>query len=65
MYEKDWPVVIVCPSALRYTWKEEINKWMPWVRNSEIHLVTFGREMMRDRCKFFIMSYEMSTKLCD
>lgn len=23
-----WPVLIVCPSSLRFVWKDEVEKWM-------------------------------------
>jgi SWI/SNF-related matrix-associated actin-dependent regulator of chromatin subfamily A-like protein 1 len=66
IYKRDWPVVIICPSALRYTWREEIMKWMSdWVRPCDVQLITFGREHLNMYAKFHIMSYEMSVKLCD
>ena len=38
---------------------------MPWIRNSEIHLITMGRENIRNNCKIYIISYELSVKLCN
>ena len=65
VYQEDWPVVIICPSALRYNWKEEILKWMTWINPSDIHLVTMGRETVKNNSKIYIISYELSVKLCD
>lgn len=38
---------------------------MPWIRYQDIQLITFGRESLKPGVKFYIMSYEISTKLCD
>ena len=29
IYKQDWPLLIIAPSSLRYTWKDEITKWIP------------------------------------
>ncbi len=31
IYKNDWPLLIIAPSSLRYTWKEEIKKWIPTI----------------------------------
>ena len=28
LYRKDWPVIIIVPSSLRYAWRDEIYKWL-------------------------------------
>ena len=27
-YESDWPLLIICPTALKHVWREEVRKWM-------------------------------------
>jgi SNF2 family DNA or RNA helicase len=65
VYKEDWPVIIICPSSLRYNWRDEILKWMPWIRMGDIHLITMGKENIRNHCKIYIISYELSVKICD
>jgi SWI/SNF-related matrix-associated actin-dependent regulator 1 of chromatin subfamily A len=65
VYQSDWPVIVVCPSGLRYNWKEEILKWMPDVHSSEIHLLATSKECIMNRCKFYIMSFDAAVKISD
>lgn len=29
IYKRDWPVLIICPSALKYNWRNEVRDWLP------------------------------------
>lgn len=44
-YRSDWPVLIVVPSSLRYTWVEEVEKWFPEITPHEINLVETGADI--------------------
>ena len=28
LYQKDWPVLVICPSSLKFAWRDEINLWL-------------------------------------
>lgn len=28
LYRKDWPVLVIVPSSLRFSWRDEIYKWL-------------------------------------
>ena len=28
-FNKDWPLLVVCPSSLRMVWEEELQEWLP------------------------------------
>ena len=38
-YTEEWPLLILCPASLRYTWPSEIEKFCPWIPSSSIYCV--------------------------
>ena len=38
-YREEWPVLIIVPSSLRYSWIDEIEKWFPEITPFEINLI--------------------------
>jgi len=54
-YQTEWPLLILCPASLRYTWPTEIEKWCPWIPSQSIHVVRgaddvhFARQIERWR----------------
>ncbi|KAG5223509.1 DNA annealing helicase and endonuclease ZRANB [Salix suchowensis] len=56
------PILVVCPAILRFSWAEELERWMPFCLPSEIHLV-FGHRnnpVHLARCpKVVVISYTM------
>ena len=37
-YQEEWPLLILCPASLRYTWPGEIEKFLPSIPPSAIHV---------------------------
>ncbi|GAB4813573.1 hypothetical protein N2152v2_000619 [Parachlorella kessleri] len=42
-YQEEWPLLVVAPASLRLVWAEELEKWLPQLRPSTIHVIE-GRE---------------------
>jgi hypothetical protein len=45
-YQKEWPLLIVCPSSMRFAWKTAILKWIPSIPQEDILVVTGGIEII-------------------
>jgi hypothetical protein len=38
-YQEEWPLLVVAPASLRLQWAEELERWLPHLRPSSIHVV--------------------------
>ena len=36
IYRTDWPMLIVTPASLKFTWRDELLKWLPSLRPVDI-----------------------------
>ena len=43
-YRSEWPLLIIVPSSLRYSWVEEFEKWLPDVDPAAINLIQSGSD---------------------
>ncbi|KAJ8662613.1 hypothetical protein O0I10_001575 [Lichtheimia ornata] len=43
-YKEAWPVLVICPSSLRFTWKGEIRRWLK-IPEDEIYVVLKGGDL--------------------
>jgi hypothetical protein len=41
--QEEWPLLIIVPASLRLVWAEELEKWLPQLRPSSIHVIE-GKE---------------------
>lgn len=37
--QSEWPLLILCPASLRYTWPSEIEKFLPWISSQSTYVV--------------------------
>ena len=55
-------MLIVTPASLKFTWRDELLKWLPSLRLSNIQLFKTGSESINLDCCIFIMSYDLARK---
>jgi SWI/SNF-related matrix-associated actin-dependent regulator 1 of chromatin subfamily A len=72
VYKEDWPLLIICPSSLRFTWHEELTKWLaPWFLTDpakDICLIRNGKDsslLSNMGAQIYIISYELATKMAN
>ena len=35
IYKEDWPVLILCPSSVKFSWRDELKNWLSDIINLE------------------------------
>ncbi|KAL9227343.1 hypothetical protein vseg_003040 [Gypsophila vaccaria] len=67
-FSDEGPILVVCPAILRYSWAEELERWLPSYLPADIHLV-FGHlnnpVHLKRRPKIVVISYTMLHRLRD
>jgi len=65
LYSTDWPLLIICPASLKYSWRDEILKWLPSMKQKDIQLFKQVREPFQKGIKIYILSYEVAARTSD
>uniref|UniRef100_A0A6Q2YA40 SWI/SNF-related matrix-associated actin-dependent regulator of chromatin subfamily A-like protein 1 n=1 Tax=Esox lucius TaxID=8010 RepID=A0A6Q2YA40_ESOLU len=61
-YRKEWPLLVVAPSSVRFTWAEAFRRWLPSVRPDSINVVVKGKDNLR--CGLVnIVSYDLLSRM--
>ncbi|XP_075210490.1 SWI/SNF-related matrix-associated actin-dependent regulator of chromatin subfamily A-like protein 1 isoform X2 [Lycorma delicatula] len=62
-YKSQWPLLIVCPSSMRYQWEEEVCKYIPSVPLHMIFIMKSSKDYIdEDLVKVLIVSYDLLGK---
>ena len=62
LYRNDWPMLIITPASLKFTWRDELLNWLPSLRPADIQLFKKGSESLNMESCIFIMSYDLATR---
>ena len=66
LYQKDWPVLVICPSSLKFAWRDEITQWLSEVLNKdEIQVIKKSKNDFKENIKYYVISYDLSVKMID
>lgn len=59
-YAEEWPVLVLCPSTVRFVWKEQVAQWLPdFADPDDIQVIKKGSDELRPDALFWIISYYM------
>ncbi|EZG45863.1 putative helicase [Gregarina niphandrodes] len=62
VYHDEWPVLVVCPSSIRFQWKDQAKRWLGHCfskPDDEIVVVRNGRTSIPTGARMIITSYEL------
>lgn len=64
LYIRDWPVLIITPSSLRFTWRDEIMNWLAnIIKEEDIQIFTSSQDEFSTKAQVYIISYNIATRL--
>jgi SWI/SNF-related matrix-associated actin-dependent regulator 1 of chromatin subfamily A len=57
----DWPLLIICPSSIRFVWREQIARWLAGLidTSSQVQVVTKGKETIRGSARIVVVPYSL------
>ena len=56
-YRQDWPMLVVCPASMKYTWASELEKWLPELEPGEVNMIKTRNDCGNLGCPVSICSY--------
>ena len=66
LYQKDWPVLVICPSSLKFAWRDEVTQWLSEILDkNEIQVIKNSKNEFKSDMKYCIISYDLSVRMID
>ena len=65
IYKEDWPVLILCPSSVKFSWRDELKNWLSDIINLEkedIQVFKSSKDKIKNGQKFYIISYDLAIR---
>jgi len=56
-YRQNWPVLVVCPSSLRFVWKESAYDWID--NGLNVQCVETGKSVLDPKAELVVISYHL------
>lgn len=58
LFAHEWPLLIICPSSLRFNWSKELEEWLvPHIQPQDIKILLTGKD--RPSSRINIISYDL------
>jgi hypothetical protein len=63
LFPREWPVLIITPASLKFSWRDELLQWIEYLRPDQIQVFQKSTEDFDPNACIYIMSYVIATKL--
>ena len=64
LYQKEWPVLVICPSSLKFAWRDEITLWLSEIlKKDEVQVIRNSKNDFKPDKKYYIISYDLSVRM--
>ena len=63
LYKEDWPVLIICPGSMKYSWKSELIKWLEITNENKVQVINSSNDTIYCRASFYIVSYDLIRRI--
>ncbi|KFP76977.1 SWI/SNF-related matrix-associated actin-dependent regulator of chromatin subfamily A-like 1, partial [Acanthisitta chloris] len=61
-YQKEWPLLVVTPSSVRFTWAEAFHRWLPSLSPGSTHVIVTGKDNLTGSL-INIISFDLLSKM--
>uniref|UniRef100_A0AAQ5Y4Y9 SWI/SNF-related matrix-associated actin-dependent regulator of chromatin subfamily A-like protein 1 n=1 Tax=Amphiprion ocellaris TaxID=80972 RepID=A0AAQ5Y4Y9_AMPOC len=61
-YRNEWPLLVVAPSSVRFTWAEAFRRWLPSLSPDSINVVVKAKDNLRSGL-ISIISYDLLSRM--
>ena len=66
LYQKDWPVLVICPSSLKFAWRDEITTWLAEIlTEDDVQVIKHSKHDFKQDKKYYVISYDLSVTMVD
>ena len=60
-FRQEWPLLVVCPSSMRFAWKDAALKWISGLEPEDITVITSGKDYLCNG-RMLVISYDLLSK---
>ena len=57
----EWPLLVVCPSSMRFAWKDAALKWIPGLDPEDVTVITSGKDYLCNG-SMLVISYDLLSR---
>ncbi|CEM25172.1 unnamed protein product [Vitrella brassicaformis CCMP3155] len=62
-YSNQWPLLVICPSSIRFQWRDQASQWLKHlVRECDVCLVKNSKTVVPDDAKIVVISYDLISR---